>query len=551
MHDDVHSAHGAAGTQARSPAETLPRIHRAGGAWHNLLTPLAGLALILLLLEAVHLASLTRLAEPNPLYLVLHGLLTLLALGLLGAVYTVARRDLQGPLHLLRAWAQQMHTGQLSARIKAPAGGEFAELAYDINGLGDKLESLSLDMHNQVAKQTQRIQHKTHSLEILYDVAASINASRDLDDLLTRFLHSLKDVVHAEAATVRMLTDDGQMRLVAHTGLDAEVVLEEALVPVDRCLCGKAALQGQVLSQKDTSACSKFAGRPFFKNDEMEMIAVPLQYRGRVLGVYNLFTNEKDLVRREDMQGLLTSIGHHLGMAIEKARLDEEANLLSIMEERTRLAHELHDSLAQSLASLRFQVRVLDETLHEGREEALWQELERIENSLDEAYMELRELIAHFRAPMDKRGLIPAVEQAVARFRREADIHTFLQKEWTAEALPADTEMQVLRIIQEALANIRKHAQANTVRVMLKAQARNRFQVLVEDDGVGMGEPASGAPGEHIGLKILHERAARIGGKLRIESEAGEGTRIVLSFTYPPEPKLPEQTVTLTQRAVS
>jgi two-component system nitrate/nitrite sensor histidine kinase NarX len=320
-------------------------------------------------------------------------------------------------------------------------------------------------------------------------------------------------------------------------------------VPVNRCLCGQALQEGTVLAQSDTRPCSKFAGRAFFPGGELEMIAVPLQYRGKVLGVYNLFTSEKDLVRREDMQELLTSIGHHLGMAIEKARLDEEANLLSIMEERTRLAHELHDSLAQSLASLRFQVRVLDETLHEGREEALWEELERIENSLDEAYIELRELIAHFRAPMDKRGLIPAVEQAVKRFRRETEIHTFLQQEWGNTSLPADTEMQVLRIIQESLANIRKHSQANTVRVMLKALPGNEFQVLVEDDGVGMGEPVSGAPGEHVGLKILQERASRIGGKLRIESESGEGTRILLRFSHPP--RTAEQPINLTKRAMS
>lgn len=510
--------------------------------------PLAALAFLLLLMEGVHLASLLRTPEPDTALIMVHLGLTLLALGLVTAVYVIARRDLQRPLNHVRTWAQQMRSGQLSARLPARSSGEFSDLAKDINNLASKLEALSLDMQHQVKLQTDRIHQKTHSLEILYDVAASINASRDLDDLLTRFLHTLKDVVHAEAATVRMLTDDSQMRLLAHTGLDAEVVAEEALIPVDRCLCGKALQQGMVMAQEDTAICSKFAGRPFFRNDELEMIAVPLQYRGKVLGVYNLFTREKDLVRREDMQELLTSIGHHLGMAIEKARLDEEANLLSIMEERTRLAHELHDSLAQSLASLRFQVRVLDETLHEGREEALWEELERIENSLDEAYIELRELIAHFRAPMDKRGLIPAVEQAVKRFRRETDIHTFLQQEWNGATLPADTEMQVLRIIQECLANIRKHSQANTVRVMLKAMPNHEYQVLVEDDGVGMGEPVSGAPGEHVGLKILQERATRIGGKLRIESEPGEGTRVMLRFRYP----LPaEQPITIQQRATS
>jgi len=305
---------------------------------------------------------------------------------------------------------------------------------------------------------------------------------------------------------------------------------------VERCLCGKAAQSGEVYALDDLQGCGQFVGRPFFDDKKVEMIAVPLRYRGKILGVYNLFTEQHGLVEREDVKNLLTSIGHHLGMAIEKARLDEEANLLSIMEERTRLANELHDSLAQSLASLKFQVRVLDELLHSGDESALWQELELIENSLDEAYTELRELIAHFRAPVDKRGLVPAVEQAVERFRRDSGTSAFLQLEWDEAKLPAEVDVQVLRIIQEALANIRKHSEANAVRVLMRAGKDGHYMVLIEDDGIGIQDrEIDGGPGEHLGLKILQERSARIGGDLKIESEAGEGTRVILLFTQPQE----------------
>ena len=99
--------------------------------------------------------------------------------------------------------------------------------------------------------------------------------------------------------------------------------------------------------------------------------------------------------------------------------------------------------------------------------------------------------------------------------------------------LPAEVEVQVLRIIQEALANIRKHSQAHAVRVILRALPDDQFLVLVEDDGVGIQEPEPGEPGEHLGLKILQERATRIGGTLRIESEPGEGTRVILRFKRP------------------
>ncbi|MEE9343237.1 MAG: histidine kinase [Gammaproteobacteria bacterium] len=451
-------------------------------------------------------------------------------------LYQYTKTNFLNPLLALRHWSTRMQENDFSRELPNWHSHEINLIYSDFNSIAAQLKSLSLDMQSQVGKQTMRIKQKTRSLETLYDVAASINGARDLEDLLTRFLHTLKTVVNARAGMVRILTDQDEMQLIASSGIDEEIVAQEKMVAIDRCLCGKAAQDGDVHTLENLDGCGQYAGRSFFNTDQVEMIAVPLRYRGKTLGIYNLFTEQKGLVKREDMKSLLTSIGHHLGMAIEKSRLDEEANLLSIMEERTRMANELHDSLAQSLASLRFQVRVLDETLHSGKESVLWEELERIENSIDEAYTELRELISHFRAPINKRGLIPAIQQAVERFRRDSQINAFLQMEWDCKPLPAETEIQVLRIVQEALANIRKHSNANAVRVIMRSLPENEFLVLVEDDGVGIQKQApGGGPGEHIGLKILHERAARIGGILRIESESGEGTRITLNFTQKEE----------------
>jgi two-component system nitrate/nitrite sensor histidine kinase NarX len=496
---------------------------------------LSTLGILLLLLGVLNLWYSLHSEGATWLYLA-NSILLIGGVLLLSFAFHTARRNLLTPLTELRDWVNQMRNGHLSARLPDSLQPDFSTLYRDINLLGERLESLSLDMQSEVAKQTRRIQQKNHSLEILYDVAANINAARDLEDLLTRFLHTLKHVVDARAGMVRMLTSDGNMQLIASSGLEQEVIKREQLVSVQRCLCGKAAQSGEVYALDDLQGCGQFVGRPFFDDRKIEMIAVPLRYRGQILGVYNLFTEQHGLVEREDMKNLLTSIGHHLGMAIEKSRLDEEANLLSIMEERTRLANELHDSLAQSLASLKFQVRVLDEILHSGEESALWHELELIENSLDEAYTELRELIAHFRAPVDKRGLVPAVEQAVERFRRDSGISAFLQLEWDDADLPAEVDVQVLRIVQEALANIRKHSEANAVRVLMRATRNKNYMVLIEDDGIGIPEKVDdGGPGEHLGLQILQERAARIGGDLKIESEAGEGTRIILNFEQPQE----------------
>jgi two-component system nitrate/nitrite sensor histidine kinase NarX len=460
-------------------------------------------------------------------------------------------RDYIEPIGQLRQWVLRLRGGDLEARMPELRRGEFADLAQDLNALAQMLQSLSRDTEQQLQRYTEHMDQKARSLAILYDVAASINVARDLDDLLRRCLDTLVEAVGAKAGAVRLLARDGQMRLVASRGLDAEIVERERVLPAQSCLCGQAVVNDGVLVQSEMAPCTRRVGRPFFSDDRYFMVVVPLQYRGRTLGVYNLYLDREAAGLEEGFDALLTSVGRHLGMAIDKARLDEETSQLQIMEERARLAHELHDSLAQTLASVRFQIRVLDETLHQGDEKAIWAELERIESSVEEANTELRELIAHFRAPVDKRGLIPSIERTVARFRQECpDVHVFLQTEWPDAALPPEYEMQVLRIVQEALANVRKHAQADTVRVLMRGDESGHYMVLVEDDGVGLvGQARSESPGEHVGLSIMEDRARKIGGTLQIESDTGEGVRVVLRFNHPPSERRESASELLRERS--
>jgi len=372
-------------------------------------------------------------------------------------------------------------------------------------------------------------------LEVLYDVAASINVTRDVNEVLMRFLHTLTDIVGARAGAVRLRRDDGKMHLVASVGLAEDVIEQERIVPEESCTCNKVGSSEEIFFQESLRICNSRTGVPLFEGADISMIVVPLRHQQHELGVYNLYVDSDNFDNYRQYEEMFTCIGRYLGMAIEKARLDDETNRLSIMDERTRLANELHDSLAQTLASLRFQVRVMDETLHEGNEASLWGVLEKIENSLDEANSELRELITHFRAPLDKQGVIAGVERSIGRFRRHCDIPIFFQGDWPQRKLPAEFELQIIRIVQESLANIRKHSQAKTVRVLLQGRENGEYRVLIEDDGVGfpIRKGKKGHAGEHIGLNIMKDRASRIRGKLIIESDPGEGTRVVLRFRAP------------------
>ncbi|WP_321528633.1 ATP-binding protein [Sedimenticola selenatireducens] len=411
--------------------------------------------------------------------------------------------------------------------------GVLGPLARDLDSLSSELIDLYEDMDNRVARQTRRLAQQTTGLKALYDVAASINQVDDMDELLLRFLRVLKEMAHGVAATVQLTTSQGLMRLVGSIGPDDRVLTESEQLPVPLCQCGKALSSGDVLCEHDAVACSRRNGRHMYGSDELEQITIPLKFHGDVLGLYRLLIKKSSMEGREETYDLLYTIGSHLGIAIAKHRSDEEARRLSIIEERTALAHELHDSLAQTLASLRFQVRMLDETLEQepGDNSLARNELERIKNGLDEAHTELRELLNNFLAPVDQRGLILALEKMTQRFRQDTGVSIFFQSGCRQVNMGASEEMQLLRIVQESLANIRKHAKAHTVRVLLTCSADGEYRLLVEDDGVGFDNiRPHGNPGEHIGLSIMEERARRVGAELKIESEPGEGTRVELTY---------------------
>jgi len=502
----------------------LGLLRRAELVWPLLLlTAGVGAALVLCLHDRLLLGP--GLARP----LVLLGTTSLAALAVLG--WRLYQRLLD-PLVRLEESAFKVCQGEPGASEGLRGFGLLDAIAGDIAALNEELTDLYEDMDNRVARQTARLAQKTASLKILYDVAAGINQAEGLDELLLRFLRVLKEMVNGRAATVRLVMPNGARRLVGSIGLDNDLVREHGMAPVDLCLCGTVLSPGDIVCRNDARFCSRMYGRRMFASDEIEVLTVPLEHHDEVLGIYTVFVDKPGVRAREDIMELLFSVGHHLGVAVAKHRSDLEAHRLSILEERNLLAHELHDSLAQTLATLRFQVRMLDESLAQSPiSEDARTDLDRIRNGLEEANTELRELLSSFRAPMDRQGLIPGLEKLTERFRQETGAHVLFQTNCRPFDLPASVELQVLRIVQESLANIRKHAQAQTVRVLLTRQTGGEHVVLVEDDGVGFSDrKTDGQPGEHVGLSIMQERAWRIGAELRIESEPGEGTRLELAF---------------------
>jgi len=360
-------------------------------------------------------------------------------------------------------------------------------------------------------------------LQLLYEISNTINLSESNDELLRNALIQLVPKISAHSAMVRLINEEGTMSLAAHYNIDAALQAKLQETAIEGILFSRETeLADEVrISESD----SLIDGLP------PVMLSIPIRHLVRTMGVLNIFfDSEQEL---DDQCALmLVTLGQHIGQAIAKSLQLENEVQNRIQDERNMLANELHDSLAQTLASVRLQMRVLDETVQPSGDYETINMIEKIEHGLDQAYTELRQLIAYCRGPVEHRGLQTAIENIVSQFRKETDIHILLQCDQSLPDIPTNMEINAYRIVQEALSNIKKHSQAKIVRVLLDYDD-GHYRILIENDGKGFNQYAiESKAGQHLGLTIMKERASHLGGELKIESEPDEGTRVELNFQF-------------------
>ncbi|HIJ24494.1 MAG: GAF domain-containing protein [Gammaproteobacteria bacterium] len=420
-----------------------------------------------------------------------------------------------------------------SLRSRFPDG----ESAPELDQLEQRLLQSEQETELQIRTKTRHLAQQAASLRILYDVVASLNSSENVRELLLRFLSFLKEMVGADAATIRLLTRDNQIKLLSSIGMKEEHEQQKGVIPVNNTLCGKALSGKEILHQENICDCPNEQGVDL-PCAESGVIVVPLQHQEKTLGVYTLFVSPERQTISQEMDKLLLNIGQNLGMAIEKFRLEQEAQKSKLDQERAHIAHELHDSLAQTLASLKIRTQIMEENQKRadklsGQTSHHHYEILHLQQGLYRANRELRSLIANFRAPIHQQGLIDSITSLTDVFRKETGINTYFQHQCNTIQLPSESEGHILRVIQEALTNIRKHSQAQNVRIFANCPQNQRFWILIEDDGNGFSPENQGLllEGEHIGLSAMEQRMKAIGGTLEIESEPGEGTRITITGT--------------------
>lgn len=366
---------------------------------------------------------------------------------------------------------------------------------------------------------------------LLAEITAGLSDGRELETLLGQFLAPIVRLAGAQSGVVRVMSEDGEhMHLVGDVGLPPQVRIAELLVDRHCGTCGVAADSDAPAWTADMSACARHhPNDASFYQLHRRMLAVPLRHRGRLLGLYNLFfDSEAEL--GADVQTVLRSIGELLGLALHNARLERETLCSTVMTERKFLASEVHDSIAQSLAFVNMRLPLLQDAMQQHDDRLSQKYFADVEQAMDSIQSNLRDILTNFRASMDPQGLLHAVQGLAAGFRQRSSVALQVQCEATDLGLSVEQEVQVFHIIQEALANVSRHARARHAWLTLSHRG-SHLDVRVEDDGRGVVPlPADGSA--HFGLDIMNERAQRLGGVVEIGPREGGGTRVRLTVPF-------------------
>lgn len=438
------------------------------------------------------------------------------------------------PLGEMQHGIRRMSEADFRVRLNVRRKDEFGELGRGFNAMANRLEDLYGKLEQRVEEKTRDIEIKHRELTLLYEVAAFLSVPAARDVACGTVLDKVMQLFDAPAGLVRFVEVGGtQMRIGVQRNLSEEFLRCETCLPLGDCLCGVSAVSGQAFTQPLLPA-SELNNQALACRDRegfAAMVAIPITVKNQILGVFNLFFHQPRVLDDNEVR-LLETIGQHLGVAIENQRLVEREKEMAVSEERNLLAEELHDSIAQSLAFLNIEAQMLQDSLRRGDTDEAEVELAKIREGIQESYDDVRELLVHFRTKVVAGNIETAIRNALERFEGQTGISTAFERCGEGREVPAKPAIQILHIVQEALSNIRKHAQATAVKVaLLRNDTESGCEIRVVDNGCGFDAENRDDSDAHVGLKIMRERAHRIGGKLAIQSQPGSGTTLTLRIS--------------------
>jgi signal transduction histidine kinase len=363
------------------------------------------------------------------------------------------------------------------------------------------------------------------ALEAMSEAVLAIAAEREVDAVLGRLVESARELAGARYAALGIPDGTGAFAQFVTAGMSDELIAAMGPLPRTHGLLGAMLESTASFRTADIRRDPRFRGWwPRAHPQMRSFLGVPIVARGSVIAAFYL--TDKEAGFSDDDQRLIELLAPHAAIAIENARLAERSRELSIVEERNRLARELHDSVSQKLFGLVLTAEAAA-TLLERDAAAAREQVVGLGELAQDALAELRSLIFELRPPsLEQEGLAATLRKQVDVLQRVHGREIELRIAATPQAEP-EAEAEVLRIAQEALHNALRHAGPG--RIELRLQARDgRLVVTVADDGVGFDPADPALRARRLGLTSMEERAAALGGTLAVVSRPGEGTTVTL-----------------------
>lgn len=391
--------------------------------------------------------------------------------------------------------------------------------------LQSQAKALEHTLKQAVTQQTAELAHRALQLETSAQVSREITSILDLDKLLTRVVELISNSFDYYSVMVFLIHRATNRLVLRSASGEIGQQLKRQSFSLD---LGPSSLNSEVAQTNapiivnDVSQESRYLPIDLLPDTRSELV-IPLRLGERVLGTLDVQSDQLNAFGPEDML-VIQSLGDQVAIAIENAHLYDRSRSLAIMEERNRLARELHDSVTQTIFSITLATESA-RILLEKDASRVPDRLERLHEMAQGALKEIRSFIFQLR-PINivDHGLLSALEQHIRERQRQDGLHVTFHYDGTAE-ISSELETALFRIVQEGLNNVIKHAQTDKASIFL-SQNSNAILLRIEDNGLGFTLDLDNKRGAGLGLTSMRERAELVGGTFSLQSELGKGTKI-------------------------
>jgi signal transduction histidine kinase len=363
----------------------------------------------------------------------------------------------------------------------------------------------------------------------LHEASLAVVGELDLQSVLQEVVDQARDLVDARYGALSFLHDDGRIAAFLTSGITDEERDAIGPIPAGHGLLGVVPTAGERLRLENLTNDPRSVGFPRHHPEMHSLLAVPIRTRDKILG--NLYVTEKEnnaTFTHADEETLLR-LATLATIAIENARLHEQVQILAIEGERQRLAREMHDSLAQILGYVNVKAQAATMFLQKDQTVKATEQIDQLAAAARDSYADVREGILNLRTTLGPdRDFLHILNDYVIAWRTQnaIEIEIDVAEHVNDLNIPEMAEIQLLRIIQEAMTNIRKHANATRVDIRFFLEA-DSISVRIEDNGKGF-DPDELGPSRlpRFGLSTMRERAESIGAEFDIETNPGHGTAV-------------------------